>query len=198
MRLFISGISGIGKTTLAKTIAQEYDIPFIIGSTKLIWEKYGIKSHNDIISMCNNQPKYGLKFQKEVLDYRLEMINSHDVFVSDRSPVDNIVYVLTQLSHKVEEEEIRSYVEKCKIVYNIENVRHIHLSGGIKTISNTPLENDNMRITNQYYQLMVNSIFDMVINDNWLLIPKDNFRNIDTWDMSTRMLAAKELISKYK
>ena len=198
MRLFISGISGIGKTTLAKTIAQEYDIPFIIGSTKLIWGRYGIKSHNDIISMCNNQPKYGLKFQKEVLDYRLEMINSHDVFVSDRSPVDNIVYVLTQLSHKVEEEEIRSYVEKCKIVYNIENVRHIHLSGGIKTISNTPLENDNMRITNQYYQLMVNSIFDMVINDNWLLIPKDNFRNIDTWDMSTRMLAAKELISKYK
>lgn len=197
MKLFISGISGIGKTTLANSISKEFDIPFVIGSTKLLWNKYGIKNHNEIISMCNNQPKIGLKFQNEVLDYRLEMMNQHKDFVTDRSPIDNVVYTLTQLSHIITEDEFKIYLDKCSIAYNFEDVRHLHLSGGYSTLKDTPLENDNMRVTSQYYQLMVNSIFDMVIKGNWLNIDYyEKFREVRTWDMNTRMKTAGELILK--
>ena len=199
MKLFISGISGIGKTTLANSISKEHNIPFVVGSTKLIWSKYGIKQHGDIISMCNNQPKIGLKFQNEVLDYRLEMMHQHKDFVTDRSPIDNVVYTLTQLSHIIKEDELKSYIDKCAIAYNFEDVKHLHLSGGFATLRNTPLENDNMRITSMYYQLMINEIFEMVIKGNWLNIDMYKcFREINSWDMNTRMNAAKELIEKYK
>ncbi len=201
MKVFISGISGIGKTTLAETISKKHeDMPFIIGSTKILWEKYNITSHKDIIKMCNEDPTLGMAFQMEVLDYRMEMANTHKNFISDRSPVDNIVYTLTQLSHKVSDELMLEYINKAKIIYQKPDVRHIHLGANYHTIRTKGIEDDNMRITNQYYQFMINNIFSMVLHDDWLDIPRktQNMRVVNTWDMDVRIDAVEELMGIIK
>lgn len=197
MRLFISGVSGIGKTTLAQRVSQEYDIPFIVGSTKMIWHKYGIKSHKEIISMCINQPKIGYQFQMEIIDYRLEMMQTHKEFVTDRSPVDNVVYMLTQMGHTLTEDEFYSYLEKAKIAYNnFEDVKHLHLAANYNTLNSLAIEDDNMRISSRYFQLTINSVFEMVIKGNWLDIRQKDLQYIDTWDWSTRMTAVQQLLTK--
>jgi len=38
MKIFLSGCSGTGKTTLANYISARFNIPFIEGSSKPLWE----------------------------------------------------------------------------------------------------------------------------------------------------------------
>ena len=53
MKIFLSGPSGIGKTTMAKHIAKLYGIKFVEGSSKVLWGDFGIKSHLDLIQKCD-------------------------------------------------------------------------------------------------------------------------------------------------
>ena len=69
MKIFISGVSGVGKTTMAKQISKDYKIPFIEGSSKVLWDKYNIKSHIELIKKTYLEPQFGLDFQNELLDY---------------------------------------------------------------------------------------------------------------------------------
>jgi len=46
-RIMITGASGVGKTTLASHISEQYDLPFVTSSAKAIWPRFGFKNHQE-------------------------------------------------------------------------------------------------------------------------------------------------------
>lgn len=189
-KIFISGPSGSGKTTLAKYIAARYRIPFVNGSSKVLWKQYGITSHSDLITKCNNDPEMAIKFQFELLEYRNENLTGKSEFVTDRSPLDNLVYYLLQVSHLQNTETTKEFVIACSDVMHRFDFHQIYLD-----IRHTPyqLENDGMRVHNEYYQNMVDSIFKDLIN-NEILFPKQKAFIINEWGWESRVRAVESLL----
>lgn len=194
-RIYISGCSGTGKSTLAKWIAEEYKIPFIETSTKPLWEEFNISKHNDIISRSVNDPHWGLKFQRACLDMRKDVLQfdkSID-FVTDRSPMDNIVYFLLQNAPHLTEDDCTDYIADAiaQFAYNT-HIIHITYSLDIK------LEDDKMRVANQHYQLMVDAIFGRAYYLYYNYIKNHKLQNeilqLTVWDWETRIGQVKEYL----
>jgi len=194
VKLYISGVSGVGKTTLAEQISKELEIPFIVGSSKVLWRKHNIVSHKDLIQKCNNDSKFAMDFQLELLEYRKEAVKGLNSFVTDRSPLDNLVYFMLQVSQQVSADETMAYIKACKETYPTESYGHLHLGMDYKMALEIPLENDGFRITNVYYQLMVQNMFHMCLNHNWLDIK--NLYGVTTWDREQRNRVLHNLINK--
>ena len=192
MKILLSGVSGIGKTTMAQILSEKYKIPFIIGSSKVLWRKYHIDSHRMLIDRCNSSNQFALDFQYELLEYRKNEMAKNDRFVTDRGPLDNLVYFLLQLSHNVSQFETAKYIEAC-IDSLPKDVLQIYFTfDPVILKSMNHLENDGARITNNYYQLMVASVFNMVLHQDYL---KSRIDEIDMWDLQQRMISIEILIN---
>lgn len=163
MKILLSGVSGIGKTTLAKAIAEKYHIPFIVGSSKVLWRKLNISSHKELIERCEKDVIFALDFQYRLLEYRKQQMSIYDRYVSDRGPLDNLVYFLLQISHKVSQAETVDYITACREMVT-PDITQVYMDFDYNILKQMgQIESDGARITNEYYQLMVASVFDMVI-----------------------------------
>lgn len=154
IRIGICGPSGTGKSTLAKYISEKYGVPFVTTSTKPLWEKYEIKSHEDLINKTLSDPKWGLNFQNEVLDYRIKMMDENPNFITDRTSIDNLVYFLLQNTHSVSANDTEEYILRCK--FALEKMNGLICLPFSEEIQ---LSDDGARITNKYYQHTVNGTF---------------------------------------
>lgn len=168
LRFAFTGPSGSGKTTLAKFLEKETGVEFIPNSAGLIFseedkallkEKYGYEGtgHKNVINLSNINPDFGWDFQMAILKARLSIIYSKTSFILDRSPIDNIVYMLLQTGHNQPENKIGEFIQLAKkATLCLTHVAHIN-----------PLEHvedNNSRVPNLYYQQMVNSVFEHVIS----------------------------------
>lgn len=185
-KIFLSGVSGIGKTTLCNLISKNTGLPFIEGSSKVLWRDFNIGSHKELIDRSIKDPKFGLDFQYALLDYREKLIKENPSFITDRSPLDNIVYTIIQLGPSISSDETLAYIQRAKSIYkNIEEeYQHIHLGLNNDMLGEILVENDGMRIPNFYYQLMVEGVFKTCLESNWLGIR--NLSKIYSWDMDRR------------
>lgn len=194
MKIYFSGCSGTGKSTLAKWIEDTYGIPFITTSTKPLWDKYGVKNHIELIKIATENPQLGIDFQFDLLRYRKEVLSQHESFVTDRSPVDNLAYFLMQNSHIATEDQTEEYIKQCKeLLFTGTHLFFIDFTSDIK------LENDGMRVSNKYYQQMSNSVFKDVIND-WMWdigVEKLQYSKISVWDMDTRKDQVTRILNQY-
>ena len=193
MKILLSGVSGIGKTTMANTLAQKYNIPFIIGSSKVLWKKYHIDSHRMLIDRCNSSNQFALDFQYELLEYRKNEMAKNDRFVTDRGPLDNLVYFLLQLSHNVSQFETVKYIEACIDSLPKDALQIYFKFDPVILKSMNHLENDGARITNNYYQMMVATVFNMVLHQDYL---KSRVHEIDMWDMQQRITTIEHIINQ--
>jgi hypothetical protein len=192
-RIVISGASGTGKTTLAYWTAKHYNIPFISTSAKNLWAKHGIKTHQELITKGEQDFQWGIDFQFELLEYRLQVTSKLDEWVSDRGPLDNIVYFLNQNSQNADKDTTLTYLTRALDFMRIKQTHQIMLAFS----KEIPLEtkgNDGMRITNPYYQYMIDAIYQRVMET---YIPQVKVRTmvVPFWDFEQRKTETLKFLS---
>ena len=98
-KILITGPSGVGKTTLAKWISEEWQIPFkSVSMIRDLAKSYGFKTHHELRKLAIDNPVLHYMLQLELLKRRYsEFYGYHSPgFVTDRGHVDSIVYFSTQ------------------------------------------------------------------------------------------------------
>lgn len=194
-RIFISGASGTGKTTLAKWISKEYNIPFIETSTKPLWPEFGVKSHKELIEKGEKDIKFMLDFQHAVIRFRDKQLSGVTEFVTDRGAMDIAVYYLMQACHKVNQPKAEYYFARCAKLQQMASHQII-----IPFNYQTVLENDGMRIQNIFYQRMTSDLFETdTVYDLVRMGYKQENEHIarlylPIWDMEERQSRVKEFL----
>ncbi len=88
-RIAIIGTHSTGKTTLAKALSKELNIPFIEECAR----NHDVK-HASV-------EEY-IKIQKDILTEQISAENKHLDFISDRSTIDNLAYWIHSCASRVD------------------------------------------------------------------------------------------------
>lgn len=118
MRLGLTGAHRSGKTTLAKEVSKNLDVPFIETKVSGIFEELGLDVKGD------------LSFDERLLvqDAMLIKCNkfwaAHNKFITDRTPLDFIAYMLADISPKTvltkdQDNAVSKYFMHCMNSLNI-------------------------------------------------------------------------------
>ena len=185
-KIMICGASGTGKTTLAKHMSELYEIPYVTTSAKAVWPKFGFKNHEDAIRQSAIDPKIGYDYQVKILQNRAITL-AGEAYVTDRSFIDNITYMLLSVGHAITTCETEDFIDICsEKMKGIDGV--IYLKWGYDIL----LEDDGNRVKNPYYQVMVDRIISHIIEDNLILIPCP-ILTLNMWHFSLRI----QLVDKW-
>lgn len=100
MRIGFAGAHRSGKTTLAKAVAADYEIPYWAASiTDIAKNDLGI---DPVMPMTLRQR---IGFQSKLLDAYAERLNkAPSMFVTDRTPIDIAAYALAEVGMHTDEE----------------------------------------------------------------------------------------------
>ena len=91
MKICVSGVHGIGKTSLVKWISEKYNLPLLSEQARFLLDtEYPFEIVNTDLSVF-------MDFQNHVLDNQKTVLEGQDNFVTDRSPIDSLSYVLERL-----------------------------------------------------------------------------------------------------
>lgn len=158
LRIYISGASGLGKTTLAKTIANELAIGYKSTSASQVWDKFGVSSHQEVIQKSNADFTWGFKYQKAILENREEVLfEDNSDLVTDRSVIDNLIYFMSDSikTKEMADEYNRLCIEHLKRDLNAHRVVFIKL---IRPFS-WDTEENGKRVSDEFYQIRSNYLF---------------------------------------
>ena len=137
MRIGFCGAHRVGKTTLAKRVAEEMGFSFLDGSCSGLFERLG---------MVASQPlnfKDRLMVQTEILDRYLERVTGQTNFVTDRTPFDYVGYTLAELNalavmgenQPAIEAAVEGYLAACKSALNATLDLAFFVSPGIPLVA---------------------------------------------------------------
>jgi deoxyadenosine/deoxycytidine kinase len=102
LKIGFCGAHGTGKTTIARIIAENYDLKIIEGTMRNMWKKFGISDFEKLpADVRKTFQYYAILTQIE----REEEVESG--FVTDRTVLDNLAY--TVLSAELNQVELRLY-----------------------------------------------------------------------------------------
>lgn len=186
-RVFITGASGTGKTTLSRWIEREFGLPFVSTSAKQVWPKFGFSNHMQAHRHSCYDPRVGNQYQHEVFKQRLMALEGRKSFVSDRSPFDNYAYYLMQIGYQ--------NGEFANDVFRVMCEDHLYIADALIFLrypENIQLENDGFRIVNPDYQMMVDSTINLTIKK--LLKHKMQVVEINTWDLEEKQEIVKSFL----
>ncbi len=194
MKIAFSGPSGLGKSTLCKIVQDSNpnikwlstsagDI--LSGKVKEALEiDYGYKGtgHKDVINLSCREPDFGRDFQTELLIARISQISRNDNFVIDRCPIDNVVYMLTQVGHNFMEAYCDDFIKQAQETF--QKLTHVII---IAYSSDIPIIEDNKsRIPNKFYQQYISDVFMGVYTRYFANLVGPQVIILDTWDLTSR------------
>ena len=201
LRIACLGPSGSGKTTIANFIQEELGIPFIPNSAGLIiperekeilrstyqWKESG---HKEVIKLSNEFPSFGQKFQECLLHARGRIIMNTSEFVIDRSPIDNVAYMLSQCSHLAPEDWVEAFIKEAQAYAT--NITHFIIFPSLAK----DIEINGSRVANKYFQRMSTAIFEhtYITYFNKLMLNKTLF--LTTWDLDYKKTLVRKFLTE--
>lgn len=202
MRIAFTGSSGSGKTTMVKFVADQFNLEHISGSAgdvlsngdkAYLRQTYGYdggKGHLGVITESAKNPAYGLANQWLLQRRRAEIIKMNDNFVTDRSPIDNLTYFISQVGYHngVDDREVEKFISACQDAWTY--LTHVIY---IKAVQPGAVENNGSRIANRYYQRAIDAQFQFWLDEVFRRTKGPKVLTIDFWDINQR----KELITNF-
>lgn len=209
MKIAFTGTSGAGKTTLVTWLVEElqkYDPEYkhISGSAgdvktegdKMIVDeafKYPGGGHAGVIRYSALNPEYGLMNQKLLQMRRAEIIANNDKFVTDRSPLDNLTYMINQVAYHpmITDAMVIEFASDCLRAY--EELTHLIY---IKAVQPSEVERNGSRIANSWYQKAIDAQFAYWL-DNFFYTQSFNGPEvlvINYWDLDKRKKAIRNFL----
>lgn len=173
-RIMFVGPSGIGKTTLAQAVAKKYNISFISGSMSDLLPATKDVSHNEILSL-GSEAMYKSDFQ--LLNLRNKLFKDKENFVTDRSYADLAAYFWYKQSRNMPECEMEHFFCQCKELMENQCDLAIFLPLNLSTYHEWPMEDNNKRIMNRFFQVQISSLMSELLA-NWE-IPTVCVENLD-------------------
>lgn len=111
LRIGLCGAQGTGKTTLAVTAAKSLMIPFVQTNVADIIRRNGVSSCRKDMPI-----KERLALQEVILDGIIEALPPEGNFITDRTPLDVMMYTLSWLPAFPDEEtseEVKHLLDRC-------------------------------------------------------------------------------------
>lgn len=155
LKIQLTGCSGVGKTTLSKWLAKELDIEFISGSYSDLVPQTRNEKHSDMIT---KDPKIIYQQDYQVMNLRHKQLAFEDRFITDRSYVDSIAYLINKLSVHIRQCDIEAFIGNCEALLSLECTHLIFIPFSLKFLNNWDIEDNNKRILNGYYQFQISQL----------------------------------------
>jgi predicted ATPase len=112
MRVYFTGGHGTGKTTLARYVSAQYQLPMITESARMVLSEQELQIDSLRCDLATSN-----KYQREVFDRQLSEEGQFSSFVSDRSLLDILAYSAQHtgiLPELFERPELPSYIEALR------------------------------------------------------------------------------------
>lgn len=135
MRIAISGASGTGKTTIAKVIAERFNIPLNPVGARSVSAGMGLDNPYDV-------DRLGLRveFQGRLFQQKRDWEAQHEHFVTDRSYFDNLVYCMLHMGSALPDGSIASYqasMTRYEVVFRLQKRDFQDLNDGVRVKGET-------------------------------------------------------------
>lgn len=192
-RITFTGPSGTGKSTWANYISKEYQIPLVNTQGGILWEKYGIKNHREVITRGINDPGWAFNYCLELLQQRHEAytgsLHNGKGFISERSAIDNLVYALTDFGSVFSYEQMDILADKALVLHKcMDLIIYLPFHEALMQ------RDDPKRIQNKWYQEMSDTVFEMLINKFGEAAPDTKIICIPTIDKIERKKAIDSIL----
>lgn len=163
-RINLTGPSGMGKTTLAKWISEEYNIPFVSGSYSDLVPETAKMPHKDMISQ---DAKLIQEQDTQVLNLRRKAFDSFETMISDRSYLDSAAYFINKLSHRIPQCETEQFIEICRELTCKQCDKVIFIPAGVNHLKDWMMEDNQKRSTNLYFHIEISQVIYWILIDLW-------------------------------
>jgi hypothetical protein len=107
MKVGMCGAGGTGKSTIAEELALRLTIPLIKSPSRACFEKRGVKTEDDQLSMSSTG-RYLL--QMDIFEAITKQVKEHKVGLFERTQLDNFFYML----HRCHDIATRKEIEEAR------------------------------------------------------------------------------------
>lgn len=162
LKIMFCGPSGTGKTTMAKEISELFNIPFISGSYSDLVPSTKSEPHEKMITKSTEEI-YNQDYQ--LINLRRNQLKDLTSFVSDRSFIDNAVYFIDKLAHRIPQCEVETYLDISKKLSETFTTHLIMVPFTKEIMGKWEIEDNHKRVLNKYFQYKISNLMMSVLQD---------------------------------
>lgn len=187
MGIGISGASGTGKTTIAQAIAQSTGVEYIGSVAREVYNSLGLTPRD------NYSFSTRIMIQEAILkESERRYVNAKRIFITDRTPIDFMAYLLADIQRETLEIEqtvaVNAYLKRCIEVCNRYFQSLVILQPGIEVID------DGERPVETMYNEHINYLMLGVVSDQ-RLTPTKHILNRDVVDIGRRVASVMKIMA---
>ncbi len=192
----MTGPSGAGKTTLAQMLRERFHLPLISGSAASIKSPeeraqlarfaFPGGGHVGAIRFSALNPEFAWENMTVQLAARSRLIESAERFVTDRSPLDNIVFAVNQCGYSplVTEPMLDVFFDEALRIW-----RRLDLVVYVRQVCPFKISGKASRVENRYYQRALDAQYEYWLREFFAAAsgqPLPKVITLTQWDLDDR------------